>query len=127
MKKVFKRLLPLIIYLAILIVLEIVFWTNLNECGLGFGIISYFMVIPLVIFVISIIYSKMIQSKKKYLLSVIFGCFVMVFEYTTYSLANILAFNKINMPEITTVLIYGVISLIGMLIGNIKIKNKVRE
>lgn len=124
MKKALKKLLPLIIYLVILIALEINFWTNPGECGLGFGIISYYMIIPLVIFVISIIYSKIIQSKRKYLLAIIFGCFVMIFEYTTYSLANMIAFEKINMPEVTTILIYGVISLIGMLIGNIKIKRK---
>jgi len=119
MLKINKKYIPILVYVILLSILEIIFWFNKNECGLGFGVISYYILIPLTIIVISIIYGRNIISKKKYLLSIGLGFLVMLFEYTTYSLANMLAFNKINLPSISTWIIYTVISILGMFIGKI--------
>lgn len=122
MKILNKKFLSIFLYLVVLAILEIVFWTNPNECGLGFGIISYYILIPLSIFAISISYGISVKSKKKYFLILFLGISVMIFQYSTYSLANMLAFQKINMPSITTFLEYGVISLIGIVISNFRRK-----
>lgn len=115
-----KMLLPVVLFVLFLVVLEIWFWTSTDECGLGFGIITYFILFPLTIFVLSLIYSLKTKNKYKYFLILFFGLAIMLFEYTTYSLGNMLSFDKINMPDISLFLEYGVISLIGILLGNLK-------
>ena len=117
-----KKFLPIIFYLVLLIILEIIFWTNRYNCGLGFGIITYYLLFPISILIISIIYSKKIKSNKKYYLIFLFGLSIMLFEYSTYSLGNMLTFKKINMPNIYQFLIYGGISFLGLLLGNLKSK-----
>lgn len=122
MKKINKKFLLILIYVITLIILEIAFWTSNNECGLGFGIFAYYIVFPLIILTTSIIYSIKIKDNKKYLLTLFFGFTVMLFEYTTYSLSNMLYFKKVNMPNISTFILYSIISLIGIMIGDFKKK-----
>lgn len=118
MKKHIKNFYLVYLYLFIMAILEIVFWTNINDCGLGFGILTYYILFPLSITIISIIYGHKIKNNKKYLLTIFFGISVMLFQHSTYSLANMLAFDKINIPHISMILLYGFISLIGIVIGN---------
>jgi len=101
-----------------LVILEVIFWANTNDFSLGYGILTYYILFPLSSFIISVIYGKKVDNNKKYLLIILFGFSVMFFQYTTYSLANMIAFNKINLPYITMFLLYGFISLIGIVIGS---------
>lgn len=122
MKKL-KTILPLLIFVIILGILEVDYWTTTDEtCGLGFGIICYAILFPISSFIMSLIYSLKTKSNKKYFLVLFFGISIMLFEYTTYKLDNMLNSNNIRFPEITTFLVYGVISLIGILLGNLRKK-----
>lgn len=122
MKKI-KNIISLFIFVIVLTALEISYWTATDEtCGLGFGIICYFILFPVCSFIISLIYSLKTKSNKKYYLVVFFGISIMLFEYTTYKLGNMLSGNKISYPDITVFLIYGMISLFGVLLGNLRKK-----
>ena len=45
------------------------------------------------------------------------GGVYMLAEYATFSVANMVAFSKINLPEFSMIIIGAVISLLGMGIG----------
>ena len=47
------------------------------------------------------------------------GIFYMLAEYATFSAANMAAFHKINSPEWSLLVIGTIISVIGLVIGNI--------
>jgi len=124
MKKNIKKFLPIYLFLLLLIVLEVIFWLNKNDFSLGYGILTYYILFPLCALIISIIYGRKTDNNKKYLLVLLFGSTTMFFQYTTYSLANMISFNKINLPYISMFLLYGFISLIGIIIGNCLKKGK---
>ena len=75
MKKHIKNFYLVYLYLFIMAILEIVFWTNINDCGLGFGILTYYILFPLSITIISIIYGVVdntCNAKPKFLLIIIY-------------------------------------------------------
>ncbi len=81
--------------------------------------IWYYFLFPCSIMAISFFYGLKINSKSKYILALFFGISVMLFKYTTTSLGNMIEFNKVNIPDITTAIIYGIISLVGILLGTL--------
>lgn len=117
-----KKFIPIIVFILFLVVLEIYFWNNTNECGLGFGVITHGSLFPICTFVISLFYSLTTKSKYKYLLILFFILAIIIFEYTTYGLLN--ANNKINLSNIPLGLVYGAVSLVGILLGNLKKEKK---
>ncbi len=118
-----RRFIPIIIFILYLVVLEIYFWNNTDQCGLGFGMITHGSIFPILVFVISLIYSLTTKSKKKYFLALLFGILIMIFEVTTYELLN----GSINLSVILLGLIYSVVSLIGIFLGNLRKNNKKSE
>lgn len=115
MKKILKFI-PIILFIIYLIGLEIWFWTVLDKCGLGFGIITHGSVFPVCTFLISLIYSLLTKSKYKYLLALFFGVSLMIFEATTFEPLS----GDISLSVIPLGLIYSVVSLIGILLGNLR-------
>ncbi len=115
MKKI-KNLLPMIVYFIILIISGVMIWRDKDIDGAGLGGILYFAILfPLSIFIISVIYSLKIRGRGKYFLVLFFGISIMLFEYIMYHLA----YNKFDILEITTFITYGIISLVGILVGNL--------
>lgn len=121
MKKITKFI-PIIVFILFLIVLEIYFWNDTNECGLGFGVITHGSLFPICTFVISLFYSLTTKSKYKYFLIPFFIFVIIIFEYTTYGLLN--KNNNINLSNIPLGLVYGAVSLVGILLGNLKKEKK---
>lgn len=119
MKKILKFL-PIILFIIYMIVLEIWFWTVPDECGLGFGMITHGSVFPICTFLISLVYSLTTKSKYKYLLALFFGVSIMIFEATTFELLS----GNISLSVIPMGLIYSVVSLIGLLLGNLRYMRK---
>lgn len=113
-----KKYIPIIVFILFLVILEIYFWNNNDECGLGFGIITHCSLFPLCTFVMSLIYSLTTKSKYKYFLIPFFAFAIMIFEWTTYDLLD--TNNNIDLSVILLGLIYGVVSLCGILLGNLR-------
>jgi hypothetical protein len=80
----------------------------------------FYVLLPVTTFIISLLIAKNnYWNKCKWLSSLIFGTMYMLAEYTTFSLSNMLAFDKINTPEWSMILIGSIISLIGLGIGTL--------
>lgn len=123
MKKIMKFI-PIILFILYLVALEIWFWTSPDERGLGFGLVTHFSLFPFCTFLISLIYSLKTKSKYKYLLVLFFGLSIMIFEATTFELLS----NKISLSVIPLGLLYSIVSLIGILLGNFrKVKRAIEE
>ena len=120
--KNFKNIFPMLIYFILFAISEIIFWSYKNSIDLGNMMIWYYFLFPCSILAISVFYGLKINIKSKYILALFFGISVMLFKYTTTSLGNMIEFNKVNIPDITTAIIYGIISLVGILLGTL-IKN----
>ena len=118
MKKI-KNFFPMVVYFILFAISELIFWRYKNSVDLGDMMLWYFILFPLSILVISAFYGFKINGKSKYFLALFFGISVMLFKYTTTSLGNMIEFNKTNIPDIITAIIYGIISLVGILVGNL--------
>lgn len=121
MKKI-RKFIPIILFILFLAILEIIFWNNTNECGLGFGVITHGSLFPLCTFVISLGYSLTTKNKYKYFLIPFFALTIMIFEWTTYDLLS--TNSKLSLSVIPMGLIYGAVSLIGILLGNLRKEKK---
>ena len=117
--KNFKNIFPMLIYFILFAISEIIFWSYKNSIDLGNMMIWYYFLFPCSILAISVFYGLKINIKSKYILALFFGISVMLFKYTTTSLGNMIEFNKVNIPDITTAIIYGIISLVGILLGTL--------
>jgi len=49
--------------------------------------------------------------------SIAFGIMYMLAEYATFSAANMITFDKINMPQFAMILIGAIISQVGLVVG----------
>lgn len=115
MKKI-KDFLPIIIYFIVLIISEIILWRTKDVDGAGLGGVIYFIYLfPLITFIISVIYSLKIRGGGKYLLVLLFGISIMLCDYITYDLA----YRRFVIPDISVFVIFGIISLVGIFVGNL--------
>ena len=115
MKKI-KDFLPIIIYFIVLIISEIILWRTKDVDGAGLGGVIYFIYLfPLITFIISVIYSLKIRGGGKYLLVLLFGISIMLCDYITYDLA----YKIFVIPDISVFVIFGIISLVGIFVGNL--------
>ena len=115
MKKI-KDFLPIIIYFIVLIISEIILWRTKDVDGAGLGGVIYFIYLfPLITFIISVIYSLKIRGGGKYLLVLLFGISIMLCDYITYDLA----YKRFVIPDISIFVIFGIISLVGIFVGNL--------
>ena len=119
-------------YLGIWAFSLIAFWFMTSPSdAMGYSLMFLWIVLPVTTLVISLIIGKNdYWGKRKIFLSVAFGVMYMLAEYATFSLANMIAFEKINMPQFEMILIGAAISLVGLGIGilaNRKAANKKRS
>ena len=111
-----KDFLTLIIYFIVLIISEIILWRTKDVDGAGLGGVIYFIYLfPLITFIISVIYSLKIRGGGKYLLVLLFGISIMLCDYITYDLA----YKRFVIPDISIFVIFGIISLVGIFVGNL--------
>lgn len=116
--KILKQML-IGIYLIIWVLSLLMFWIFVNGRDIfEYGIIVFYLVLPIVTFVCSIFIGKdSFWSNKKVIMPVFFGLMYMFAEYATFSLSNMLFFNKINLPEFGLSFVAGIISYIGIIVG----------
>lgn len=115
----FSELITIVVYLAIWALSLIVFWLfTSGSDAMGFGIMFLWVLLPITTFVISLLIGKNnYWGKWKWLSVIVFGIMYMLAEYATFSTANMVAFGKINMPELGMIPVGAIISLIGLGIG----------
>lgn len=85
---------------------------------MGFGFVFLWILLPVTTFVVSLlIAANNYWGRYKWIGVLIMGGMYMLAEYATFSVANMVAFSKINLPEFSMIIIGAVISLLGMGIG----------
>ncbi len=117
----FSKLLLLLTYLLIWAISLIAFWffTDSSD-AMGYSIMYLWIVLPVTTFVVSVLIgNNNYWGKAKWGSSFVMGIFYMLAEYATFSAANMAAFHKINSPEWSLLVIGTIISVIGLVIGNI--------
>jgi len=107
------------VYLTVWAISLAVFWLfTEGSDAMGFSLIFLWIVLSVATFIISLfIGANGYFGKLKWLCPLFFGVMHMLAEYATFSTANMIAFDKLNLPD-PGMLIYGVfISLLGMVSG----------
>ena len=108
-------------YLVIWVVAVTVFWVFIVRHSTGamvYSLTFLWIVLPVTTLVISFLIGRNdYWGKGKWVTSVGFGIMYMLAEYATFSMANNLLYNKVNMPEISMMFTGAAISLIGMALG----------
>lgn len=120
----FSKLLTVLSYLTIWAVAVIVFWSVSEVDAAAYSIFVMWLFLPVASVTASAFISANTETDKKWLWSLFFGVMHMLAEYCSFSLANMVAFNKINAPDFTCLIIGGVLSLVGLAIGHFAKKKK---
>lgn len=113
-----SKILLLSTYLIIWSVSIIAFWFFVSD-GEGLSYSIYLTtVIPLITFILSFLIQKNnFWQKYRWTFIIAFGIMFMLAEYLTFSTANMVAFDKFNLPEFRMIAFGSLISLIGMHAG----------
>lgn len=88
--------------------------------AMGYSILFLWIVFPVATFVVSLSVGKKEYSPwKKWLLPIILGFMYMLSDYLTFKTANMLAFDKFNVPDMEYFVAGVIISVIGVVLGAI--------
>lgn len=108
-------------YLVIWIAAIVVFWVfaiTYAEGAMGYSLVFFWIILPATTLVVSFLIGRNdYWGRGKWVFSIGFGVMYMLAEYATFSMANNLAFGKVNMPEASMVPAGAAISLVGMALG----------
>ena len=108
-------------YLVIWIAAIVVFWAfaiTYAESAMGYSLTFFWIILPATTLVVSFLIGRNdYWGRGKWVFSIGFGVMYMLAEYVTFSMANNLAFGKVNMPEASMVPAGAAISLVGMALG----------
>ena len=106
-------------YLGIWAVSLITFWFFISGTdSMGYSIMFLWVLLPVTTFVISLLIGKNnYMGRWKCFFSIVFGIMYMLAEYATFSAANMISFDKINMPQFSLILIGAIISQTGLVVG----------
>ena len=116
----FSKMIQIIAYLIVWAMSIIVFWLGGKSDAMGYSLVVFFLVLPITTFIVSIFIGKDTGwANYKWLMLLFFGVMYMLASYSTFSLANAVAFDKFNLPEITELLPCILCSAAGLLIGTL--------
>lgn len=118
-RKMFSKLIVVMGYLVIWAFLMILFWFGTDgDDAMGFGLLALWIILPMATMVSSFFIGRDNSwGKYRWLMCVFYGIMFMLMEYGTFSLSNMIAFHKTNLPEPTNILPGIIYSAVGMLIG----------
>lgn len=121
MKSKPSKLVLIASYLVIWIAAIVVFWAfaiTYAEGAMGYSLTFFWIILPATTLVVSFLIGRNdYWGRGKWVSSLGFGVMYMLAEYATFSMANNLAFGKMNMPEVSMVPAGAAISLVGMALG----------
>lgn len=115
----FAKLILVITYLVIWAISLIEFWFFTSDSdALGYSIMFLLILLPVTTFILSLLIGRNdYWGKFKWLSVFAFGFMYMLAEYATFSTANMVSFNKFNMPDFSIFITGTIISVIGTGIG----------
>ncbi|MBQ3236397.1 MAG: helix-turn-helix transcriptional regulator [Oscillospiraceae bacterium] len=118
-KKHFSEILIIIAFLIIFAVSLLVFWCFINGSdALGYALVFLYIVFPVTILILSFLIGRReLFGRKNFYSSIIFGIMYMLAEYLTFNMANMISFNKLNIPHFELILIGTAISAFGYIAG----------
>ena len=113
-----SKLLLAAAYLFIWLAAVLAFWLGGGSDALGYSIIVFYLLLPLSTLLLSVLIGQDVSwGRAKWLMLLYFGVMSMLAPYVTFSLANMLAFDKLNFPILTDMLPGLLCALIGLWIG----------
>ncbi len=120
-KNKFSKLILIIAYLAIWSISLVFFWLFTSGFdAMGYSIIFFCILLPVATFVLSFLIGKNdYWGKWNWISAILFGVMYMLAEYVTFSVANMVAFDKVNEPKWGMFIAGEMISFIGLGIGAI--------
>lgn len=122
------KIILIAVYLGIWAVSLVFFWFFVSGSdAMAYSLMFLWVLLPVATFVLSVIIGKNNWwGRLKWLSAIAFGAMYMLAEYATFSAANMISFNKVNLPDPGMIIGGGIVSLIGLLIGTAarKIKKK---
>lgn len=118
-KNKFAKFILVTTYLAIWVTSLIVFWFFTSGSGaMGYSFMFLWILLPVTTLILSFLIGRNgYWGKWKWLSAVFFGFMYMLAEYATFSVANMVSFNKVNMPNFSIFVTGTIISVIGIGIG----------
>ncbi len=124
-----KKIITMLSYLLIWTFAMIVFWFFTSEGdAMGYSLIFLWIILPLTTFIVSLIIGKNnFWGKGKWAFTLFFGAMYMLAEYGTFEMANNIAFNKLNTPDLEIIVAGTIISAIGMLVGSLWYKKRYNQ
>ena len=127
-----SMLILVLTYLVIWAISIIVFWFfTSGSDAMGYSLMFLWILLPVTTFVVSLFIGRNnYWGKWKWFSPLVLGVMYMLAEYATFQSSNMIAFDKINAPRWEMILSGGIISIIGLSIGEIanlcKRKKKVK-
>ena len=114
-----NKIITILSYMLVWAIAMIVFWFfTSGSDAMGYSLMFLWIIIPVTTFTVSVIIGKNnFWGIKKWAFTFPFGVMYMLAEYGTFSMANNIAFNKINELEWDLAVAGAIISAIGMLTG----------
>ncbi len=115
------QLLLILTYLVVWGLGMIVFWLfSSGSDAMGFSLMYLWILLPVLTLVLSILIGRDNHwGRGKWFAAPAFGLMYMLAEYATFSLANMVAFQKVNAPRFTMIPVGAGISLCGLGLGSL--------
>ena len=116
-----NKIITILSYLLIWAFAMIVFWFfTSGSDAMGYSLMFLWFILPISTFIVSIVIGKNnFWGKGKWAFTLFFGVMYMLAEYGTFKMANNIAFNKLNAPDLGMIVAGAIISAIGMLVGSL--------
>lgn len=109
-------------YVVVWLACVIFFWLVNEIDAIGYSVFVLWITLPAATIAASALAGKNFETGKKWLWCIFFAVMYMLAEYCSFSLANMVAFDKVNMPDFTCLVIGAMFSLVGMICGHIASK-----
>ena len=113
-----SRMILVLVYLLIWTVTIVSFWWTSGSDAMGYALLAFYIVLPLTTLVISVFIGKDESwASSRWLMMLFFGVMYMLGPFATFSMANNLAFDHRNLPQLTDMLPGILCSAVGLGIG----------
>ena len=102
------------------VILHVIDMSASGSDAMGYSLMFLWFILPISTFIVSIVIGKNnFWGKGKWAFTLFFGVMYMLAEYGTFKMANNIAFNKLNAPDLGMIVAGAIISAIGMLVGSL--------
>lgn len=110
----------LLVYFLVWAISIAIFWLGGKSDAMGYSLLVFFLVLPVTSLILSIFIGQDEKwTKSKWLMPIFFGVMHMLGVYLTFSMANMVAFEKINLPKVEDMVAGILSSALGLFIGRI--------